>query len=103
MKDTHYTLKGYYHFLKHLKKKGEEDFFWISIMDIDDFRKVNIELGLNAGNTIIEELSLRLLELEVSPNIFSGRLHKDKFVVCISNPSFEDILASATDKKEEHQ
>ncbi|MTI67189.1 MAG: EAL domain-containing protein [Firmicutes bacterium] len=77
-----------------LKKKINQEIY-ILFIDLDDFKKINDNLGYKNGNYVLEEFTNRLKK-SVSNNSFISRFGGDEFIVLInkndSDNKFKNIV-----------
>ncbi len=59
----------------------EKKSFYVAMLDIDDFKKVNDTYGHEIGNEVLAGIGKVILELSESFSVFSGRFGGEEFII----------------------
>ena len=90
-------LKNRYGINKYISKKlKEETSFYVGILDIDFFKKVNDTYGHDAGDFILKQIALRLKILE-GYGVVSARWGGEEFIVISENNMTKDNFYEVLD------
>ena len=64
------------------------------MLDIDFFKKINDEMGHNAGDAVLRHFSRSISE-KIRPYDILGRYGGDEFIVCLPNTRYEEAYKVA--------
>ncbi len=80
-----YNRSRFVNLLGEFVRRAAEDDGNVSVLviDVDNFRKVNDSLGIEAGDGLIRQIGLFLKEFCADENIMAGHLHSDVFCMAI--------------------
>jgi diguanylate cyclase (GGDEF)-like protein len=76
------------------RAKREKKPLGLLMLDIDFFKKINDEMGHNAGDAVLRHFSQSILE-KIRPYDILGRYGGDEFIICLPNTKFEEALKVA--------
>ena len=84
--------------VKTLSEMKDDEWVWIAIFDIDEFREVNDNYGRSFGDEVIRALSKCILQ-SVGSSGAVGRFGGDQFFMCVSGMEENDIRGLFTEVK----
>ena len=76
------------------RAKREKKPLGLLMLDIDFFKKINDEMGHNAGDAVLRHFSRSISE-KIRPYDILGRYGGDEFIICLPNTKFEEALKVA--------
>ncbi len=89
---THVLNKGaFFNLASNYISNSPNTPYALCIIDIDDFKHVNDNLGHNIGDQVLETVG-NLLIAHSDKNDFIGRFGGDEFIMLITNPQSIDVL-----------
>ncbi len=84
--------------IKTLSEMKDDEWVWIAIFDIDEFKEVNDNYGRSFGDEVIRALSKCILRAVGSSGAV-GRFGGDQFFMCVSGMEENDIRGLFTEVK----
>lgn len=80
-----------------LAARANETFLGLIIIDVNDFKKINNELGEEIGDLLLKEIALRLSAVLRSNDII-GRINGDEFAVILPDLTSTEDVGPITEK-----
>lgn len=68
--------------------KEESTKFCLFLVDIDDFKKINLKLGLDTGDRVLQDIA-RILSMAARKIDVVGRYGNDKFIMILNNTEID--------------
>lgn len=92
-------LGNRYHFIEHLQLvinqlKVEHGYAYLLLIDLDHFKSINDSLGHDVGDTLLQEVSLRLQQITPADNMLA-RLGGDEFIIAGGSTLNRDVCERA--------